>query len=104
MIEYIIKYWVEFMFTITITGVLYIFKQYIGIKNGMISLLRNEIVRIYDIQNSLLYCPSYIKKNIKEMYDSYHKLGGNGMISVMVKDLYELPSEIREELYEGKDI
>lgn len=43
----------------------------------MKALLRNEIVRIYDKQETLGCCPSYMKENIKEMYENCHKLGGN---------------------------
>ena len=39
----------------------------------MIALLRNEIIRIYDKQEKLGYCPSYMKENLKKMkrYVSY---------------------------------
>ena len=71
---------------------IYIFKQYIGLKNGMTSLLRNEIIRIYDRQEELGFCPSYMKENVKEMYENYHKLGGNGMVTKMIEKLYTLPN------------
>jgi hypothetical protein len=73
MINFIIKYWIEILLTSITSGIIYIFKQYIGLKNGMIALLRNEIIRIYDKQEKLGYCPSYMKENLKEMkrYVSY---------------------------------
>ncbi len=92
MIDFIIKYWVEILMTSITSGIIYIFTQYISLKNGMKALLRNEIVRIYDKHEELGYCPSYMKENIKEMYENYHKLGGNGMITKMVEKLYELPN------------
>lgn len=92
MIDFIIKYWVEILLTSITSGIIYIFKQYIGLKNGMIALLRNEIIRIYDKQEELGFCPSYMKENIKEMYENYHKLGGNGMVTKIVNKLYELPN------------
>ena len=67
MIDFIIKYWIEILLTSITSGIIYIFKQYIGLKNGMIALLRNEIIRIYDKQEKLGYCPSYMKENLKEM-------------------------------------
>ena len=93
MIDFILKYWVEFLLTTLTGGVIYVFKQYIGLKQGMQSLLRNEIVRIYDIQMKLGYCPSYMKENIKDMYESYHLLKGNGLVTSMVNQLYDLPNE-----------
>ena len=77
--NFIIEYWIEFLFTFLCTGTLYILKQYVGLKNGMISLLRSEILRISENCFNIGYCPSYMKDNMKEMYESYHKLGGNGL-------------------------
>lgn len=59
----------------------------------MKSLLRNEIVRIYEAYISVGYCPSYMKENLNEIYLSYHKLNGNGMATSMVNELYKLPSK-----------
>ncbi len=94
MIDFIIKYWIEFLLTSLTTGFIYVIKQYIGLKTGMIALLRNEIVRIYENYVALGYCPSYMKENVNNMYESYHKLGGNGMVTTMVNDLFKLPNEI----------
>ena len=82
MIDFILKYWLEFLFTITTTGLIYIFKEYMGLKNGLQALLRNEIVRIYETYMQLGFCPSYMKENINEIYINYHKLGGNGFLAV----------------------
>lgn len=95
MIEFIAKYWIEFLFTTFIGGLSYMIKQYIGLKHGMKALLRNEIVRVFNYQTEVGYCPSYMKENIKELYENYHKLGGNGMVTTMVNKLYELPNEKR---------
>ena len=90
--ELILNYWIEVLFT-TVTGVLlYMFKQYVGFKSGVKALLSNEIIRICELYGELGYCSSYIKENIEEIYNSYHKLGGDGMITAMVKKLYELPN------------
>lgn len=96
MMDVISKYFIEILLTSTTSGIIYIFKQYISLKNGMKSLLRNEIIRIYDKQEEIGYCPSYMKENVKEMYENYHKLGGNGLVTKMVSKLYELPN-IEEE-------
>ncbi len=95
MINFLIKYWLEFLLTSLATTILCVLKQYGGIKNGMVALLRNEIIRIYEKYTKLGYCPSYMKENTCEMYESYHKLGGNGMITTMVNEIYKLPSEMK---------
>ena len=68
MIDFIIKYWIELLLTTLTGGVVYVFKQYIGLKQGMQALLRSEIIRIYDTQMKQGFCPSYMKENIKDMY------------------------------------
>ncbi|MFR5116863.1 MAG: hypothetical protein ACLTDV_07465 [Eubacterium sp.] len=34
--------------------------------------------------------PSYAYENFNEMYDAYHKLGGNGMVTKMKQEIEEL--------------
>ena len=84
-------------FTALSSIVLYSIKQYIGLKNGMIALLRNEIVRIYEKYIKLGFCPNYMKENINEMYNNYHKLGGNGLVTAMVNEIFKLPNEKKME-------
>lgn len=93
MIDVFLKYWLEILFSFVTSSLCYMFKQYIGLKNGMKSLLRNEIVRIYETYINLGYCPSYMKENISEIYLSYHKLNGNGMATSMINEIYKLPNE-----------
>lgn len=59
--------------------------------------VRNEIVRIYNEHMKLGFCPSYMKENIKDMYESYHLLKGNGLVTSMVNQLYDLPNERKGE-------
>lgn len=82
--------------TIVTSCVVYVCKQYIGLKNGMLSLLRNEIIRLYESYVKIGICPSYMKENLNEIYVSYHKLGGNGLATAMVEELYKLPTEKKE--------
>ena len=96
MLDFVIKYWIEILFMWFLSGFYYVVKQYIGLKNGMQSLLRNEIVRIYETYTKLGYCPSYMKENLNDIYSSYHKLKGNGMDTAMVEELYKLPNEINK--------
>jgi len=100
MIEIIIKYWLEILLTSITSGIIYVFKEYIGLKNGLKALLRNEIVRIYETYSRLGYCPSYMKENANEIYINYHKLKGNGMATSMINTINELPNELKEVEYE----
>lgn len=95
MLNIIIEYWLEFLLVSLSSTIVCVLRQYKGLRSGMISLLKNEIIRTYEKYIKLGYCPSYMKENIEEMYDSYHKLGGKGMITTMVNEIYKLPSDIR---------
>lgn len=99
MLNTIINYWVEILLTSITSLVIYIFKSYIGFKNGLKSLLRNEIVRIYETYSLLGYCPSYMKENAREIYLNYHRLKGNGLATSMIEEIYKLPSK---EVYDEK--
>lgn len=91
-------------FDICTTGTVYIIKQYFGLRNGMKSLLRNEIIRIYEKYSILGFCPSYMKENINEMYTNYHKLKGNGMVTSMVNEIFKLPNGKKEEVHNERKI
>lgn len=97
MLDIILNYWIELLLSSLTTGIIYIFKQYVGLKNGVKAILRNEIVRIYETYSRLGYCPSYMKENATQIYESYHKLKGNGMATSMINEIYQLPSELKEE-------
>lgn len=34
-----------------------------------------------------------MKENIQNMYENYHKLGGNGKVTTLVKEIYKMPNE-----------
>ena len=91
MLSIILKYWMELLMTTLVSAIIYVFKQYCSLKGGMRSLLRMEIVRIYETYMNLGYCPSYMKENISELYESYHILIGDGMATSMINEIYKLP-------------
>lgn len=100
MLDFILKYWIEILFTTLTSCTIYVFKQYSGLKNGLKALLRNEIVRIYETYSKLGYCPSYMKENANEIYLNYHKLKGNGLATSMINEIYKLPNEKGGIMYE----
>ena len=58
MIELVLKYWLEILFTIISSSVAYMLKGYISLNNGLKALLKNEIIRIYEKYMELGYCPT----------------------------------------------
>ena len=96
MVDILINHVMKIIVTFIFSCFIYFFKQYTGLKNGLKSIIKNEIIRIYEKYSNLGYCPSYMKDNASEMYSSYHKLKGNGMITSMMDEIYKLPNEIKE--------
>ncbi len=61
---------------------------------GTMLLLRVQLIEYHDRYVALGHIPSYALQNFIEMYEAYHELGGNGMITEMYKEILEL--EIRK--------
>lgn len=68
------------------------------LENGMLSLLRAEIIRQHDKYTDRKYCPIYAKDALEKAYNAYHNLGGNGIITKIYNDTMALPEEPMEEL------
>lgn len=62
---------------------------------GTMLLLRVQLIEYHDKYMLLGHIPSYAYENFCEMYEAYHGLGGNGMITHMYEEVKEL--EIRKE-------
>ena len=62
---------------------------------GTMLLLRVQMIEYHDKYVAQGYIPSYAYENFCEMYEAYHELGGNGMITHMFDEIKEL--EIRKE-------
>ena len=61
---------------------------------GTMLLLRVQLIEYHDRYMALGHIPSYALENFIEMYEAYHELGGNGMVTAMYKEILEL--EIRK--------
>lgn len=57
---------------------------------GTMLLLRVQLIEYHDKYMRLGEIPSYAYENFNEMYDAYHKLGGNGMVTKMKQEIEEL--------------
>lgn len=57
---------------------------------GTMLLLRVQLIEYHDKYMRLDSIPSYAYDNFCEMYNAYHKLGGNGMITKMMHEIEEL--------------
>lgn len=57
---------------------------------GTMLLLHVQLIEYHDKYTSLGEIPSYAYENFIEMYEAYHALGGNGMITKMKHEIEEL--------------
>ena len=67
--------------------------RYAAIENGLQSMLRAEIIRQHDKHTERHYCPLYAKEAMVKVYDAYHALGGNGMMTRFYNEIIALPEE-----------
>lgn len=57
---------------------------------GTMMLLRVQLIEYHDKYMRLGEIPSYAYENFCEMYNAYHALGGNGMVTKMKQEIEEL--------------
>lgn len=63
---------------------------------GTMLLLRVQLIEYHDKYMKQGDIPSYAYENFIEMYDAYHELGGNGMITKMKHEIDELHLKKKE--------
>ena len=57
---------------------------------GTMLLLRVQLIEYHDRYMAQGSIPSYAYENFCEMYEAYHKLGGNGMVTKIKEEVDEL--------------
>ena len=57
---------------------------------GTMLLLRVQLIEYHDRYTNMGEIPSYAYQNFIEMYEAYHALGGNGMVTKMKEEIEEL--------------
>ena len=57
---------------------------------GTMLLLRVQLIEYHDKYVALGEIPSYAYQNFSEMYDAYHALGSNGMITKMYDEIKQI--------------
>lgn len=63
---------------------------------GLMLLLRVQLIEYHDKYMKEGAIPSYAYENFCEMYEAYHALGGNGMITKMFEEVKELNIKTKE--------
>lgn len=57
---------------------------------GTMLLLRVQLIEYHAKYTKIGEIPSYAYQNFCEMYDAYHELGGNGMVTKMKNEIEEI--------------
>ena len=57
---------------------------------GTMLLLRVQLIEYHSKYTKIGDIPSYAYQNFCEMYEAYHELGGNGMVTKMKHEIDEL--------------
>ena len=63
---------------------------------GLMLLLRVQLIEYHEKYVKEGEIPSYAYENFCEMYEAYHALGGNGMITKMYEEIKTLPIKTKE--------
>lgn len=63
---------------------------------GTMLLLRVQLIEYHDRYMKQGDIPSYAYENFIEMYNAYHELGGNGMVTKMYEEIHALHLKQKE--------
>ncbi len=102
--DFIATYWIETVFTIVVSVIMFYTKQLTKkikmeritqehIRQGMLSLLRNSILRNYNDYSERGYIPVHAFQCIDPLFQAYKDLGGNGTVSRLYEELKRLPTK-----------
>lgn len=68
-----------------------------AIEDGVLALLKNELVKEYREYKDKGELSILDKENIESMFKQYKNLGGNGTVKHLIDELMELPTKIIQE-------
>ena len=98
MLEFIIKYWIEFIFGAVMTLLTFLIKQVKKYKKslddtskGVIVLLKTEIIEKYDILSKQEAITIDEKQSILSIYNVYKKLECCTVIDELIANLDSIP-------------
>ena len=106
--EWMIKYWVEWLFGIVCAGLTLAYRRMSAkakqdravqqaVRLGVEALLDDRIVQLYKQYESQGYCPIDARRSLEKLYNAYHALGGNGTNTDLINKIKGFPTEPPEE-------
>ena len=98
MLDFVIRYWLQIFFGAICSLILVIIKKIAFYKktimmmeDGIKALLRTKIIETYNTVMNNNGITLAQKENLYLLFDEYKKLGGNGLIDDLVRDIEKLP-------------
>lgn len=106
--DFIIRYWIQVALGGIVTAGGFLYRRLSkrlkknreddkALKDGMLSILYDRLVQLYNHYDEKGYCPPYALKSADEMYRAYHNLGGNGTITNLYEKLQQMPGRKKGE-------
>ena len=98
MLEFIVKYWLEFFFSgvLALLGAGYRklnlkLKEQGKMKEGILAILHDRLYQVCRFYMHQGWIDVESMKNVEYLYDSYHDLGGNGTGTELYNRVNSLP-------------
>lgn len=98
MLEFIVKYWLEFLFSgvLALLGAGYRklnlkLKEQGKMKEGILAILHDRLYQVCRFYIHQGWIDVESMKNVEYLYDSYHDLGGNGTGTELYNRVNSLP-------------
>lgn len=73
-----------------------LFSRKSALKNGVLCLLRAEIIRCHEKYTERGEIPIYAEEALERVYKAYHELGGNGTITDLYEECMRLPIKTQQ--------
>lgn len=89
----VIKWAVPFVLGSLVTAIVGLYRSSRALKMGVQALLRDRIIQAYNHYRDKGEYPIYARQNVESLYKQYHALGGNGVVTGLVRTLDDLPTE-----------
>ena len=66
--------------------------QYAALKMGLQAMLRAQMINDYNYWSEKGYAPVYARQNFENLWEQYHALGANGVMSDIHEKFLDLPT------------
>ena len=102
--DWIVKYWIEWVFGVLIAALGVLWKHLANkvkreqskneaIEKGVQALLRAQMVNDYNHYSEKGFAPIYARENFENCWKQYHALGANGVMDDLHEKFLDLPTE-----------